>query len=119
LSEHEKIDYIELPANDLSAVKKFFEAAFNWQFEDFGDGYTAFSNQGVDGGFYKSDLRSTAAAGAALVIFYSDDLESTEEKITSAGGKIVQPIFSFPGGSRFHFADPCGNEYAVWTKTST
>ena len=117
MSEHEKIDYIELPARDLSAVKDFFKAAFGWQFEDFGEDYTAFTNQGVDGGFYQSDLSSSAANGAALVIFYSDDLEATEKKISAAGGEIVQEVFSFPGGRRFHFADPCGNEYAVWTKT--
>lgn len=117
MSEHEKIDYVELPASDLAAVKQFFTTAFGWQFEDFGDGYTAFSNEGVDGGFYKSSMKSSADAGAALVVFYSDKLEETQTKITNAGGSILREIFSFPGGQRFHFADPCGNEYAVWTKS--
>ena len=81
MSEHEKIDYIELPANDLVAVKNFFKAAFNWEFEDFGDGYTAFSNQGVDGGFYQSDMNSSADKGAALVVFYSDNLEDTQRRL--------------------------------------
>ncbi len=119
MSEHEKIDYVELPANDLSANKVFFEKAFGWEFEDFGDGYTAFSNQGVDGGFYKSDLTSSTANGAALVVFFSIDLAATQKKVTDSGGTILQPIFSFPGGQRFHFSDPCGNEYAVWTKTQS
>jgi len=117
VSEHEKIDYIELPANDLVAVKSFFKAAFGWEFENFGEGYTAFSNQGVDGGFYQSDMSSSADKGAALVVFYSNSLEDTQKKITRAGGQILREIFTFPGGRRFHFADPCGNEYAVWTKT--
>lgn len=117
MSEHEKIDYIELPANDFAANKLFFEKAFAWQFEDFGDDYTAFSDQGLDGGFYKSDLKSTTANGSALVVFLSNDLEATLDKVTACGGTIVQEIFSFPGGRRFHFSDPCGNEYAVWTKT--
>ena len=117
MSEHEKIDYVELPASNLASVKQFFTKAFGWQFEDFGTGYTAFSNQGVDGGFYQSDLKSSANAGAALVVFYSDKLEETQTKIVDAGGSILREIFSFPGGRRFHFADPCGNEYAVWTKS--
>lgn len=117
MSQHEKINYIELPANDLPANKKFFQQAFGWQFEDFGEEYTAFANQGVDGGFYKSDLKSVSAEGSALVVFLSERLEETQQKIVDSGGAIVQEIFSFPGGRRFHFTDPCGNEYAVWTKT--
>lgn len=117
MSMHEKIDYVELPANDIVANKKFFAAAFGWEFEDYGPEYTAFSNQGVDGGFYKSDLKSVTSNGSALVVFLSEQLEATQEKIIGAGGTIVQEIFSFPGGRRFHFTDPCGNEYAVWTKT--
>lgn len=112
---HEKINYIELPAHDLSATKVFFKAVFGWEFEDFGSEYTAFSNEGVDGGFYLSDKSSTTSTGAALVIFYSADLESTQAKIEMAGGKIVEPVFAFPGGRRFHFCDPSGNEFAVWS----
>ena len=114
MSKHEKIDYIELPASDIAANKDFFSKAFGWEFEDFGDEYTAFANQGVDGGFYKADLKSVASNGSALVVFLSEDLEATEQKIIDCGGSIVQDIFSFPGGRRFHFTDPCGNEYAAW-----
>ncbi len=117
MSKHEKIDYIELPANDIAANKDFFSKAFGWEFEDFGDDYTAFANQGVDGGFYKADLKSVASNGSALVVFLSEDLEATEQKIIDCGGSIVQDIFSFPGGRRFHFTDPCGNEYAAWCKS--
>ncbi len=116
MSGHEKIDYVELPANDLRANKAFFNKAFGWQFEDFGEEYTAFANQGLDGGFYKADLKSVAANGSALVVFLSENLEATQQKIIDSGGTIVQQIFSFPGGRRFHFTDPCGNEYAVWSK---
>ena len=94
MNEHEKINYIEFPASDIPAVKAFF---------------------GINGGFFKSEQISTTANGSALVVFYSKDLASTQAKIEKAGGVIVQKIFSFPGGRRFHFSDPNGNEYAVWS----
>lgn len=112
---HEKIDYLELPARDLNQVKTFFEQAFAWQFNDHGDDYTAFSNQGLDGGFYRCDKHSSTDLGAALIVFYSSDLVATERKIVAANGTISKPTFAFPGGRRFHFCDPNGNEYAVWT----
>jgi len=68
-----------------------------------------------DGGFYKSDLNGSTENGCALIVFYSKELEQTQFKITKAGGLIIKPIFSFPGGRRFHFNDPNGNEYAVWS----
>lgn len=114
--QHEKINYLELPANNLTATKAFFKTVFEWQFTDYGPEYTAFSNRaGLDGGFYKADLQSSTQTGAALIVFYSQTLETTEAKIVAAGGVIVKPTFSFPGGRRFHFTDPCGNEYAVWS----
>lgn len=114
----DKINYVEFPARDIEATKTFFTAAFGWTFEDFGPEYTAFSNQGVDGGFFKSELASTTEAGSALVVLYSDSLESLQAKITEAGGTIVRPIFPFPGGRRFHFTEPSGNELAVWSDVS-
>lgn len=113
---HEKIHYLELPANDLDKIKNFFSKAFGWQFEDYGGDYIAFSKQGVDGGFYRCDKQSRVEQGAALIVLYSADIAATERKIVDAGGVIVTPLYSFPGGRRFHFADPCGNEYAVWTE---
>lgn len=113
--QHEKIDYVEFPATDIEATKAFFTATFNWQFEDYGPDYTAFSNEGLDGGFYKSDQTATVAAGSSLLIFYSKTLEETQAKIEAAGGRITRPTFSFPGGRRFHFTCPSGNEYAVWS----
>lgn len=116
MNEHEKINYVELPARDLAKAKAFFTAAFGWEFEDFGPDYTAFSNQGLDGGFFRSDQCVSTQNGSALVVFYSDDIHSTLAKVEGAGGNVLQPIFDFPGGRRFHFADPNGNEYAVWSE---
>ena len=115
MNEHEKINYVEFPAKIIEATKNFFTAVFNWSFVDYGPEYTAFSNEGLDGGFFKSDLTVSTKTGSALIIFYSNDLEKTQSKIESAGGSIIRPIFSFPGGRRFHFSDPNGNEYAVWS----
>ncbi|HLV20718.1 MAG TPA: VOC family protein [Polyangiaceae bacterium] len=110
-----KIDYVEFPARDLDGTKRFFASAFGWEFTDYGADYTAFSAAGVDGGFFRSDAAATTARGSALVVLYSDALEETLGAVERAGGKIVKPIFAFPGGRRFHFADPSGNEYAVWS----
>ena len=115
MNEHEKINYVEFPARDIEAVKAFFTAAFDWTFVDYGPEYTAFSNAGIDGGFFKSDLSASTESGSALIVFYSKKLENTLSKIVNAGGKIIKPVFTFPGGRRFHFTDPNGNEYAVWS----
>lgn len=115
MNQHEKINYIELPAKDIERAKLFFGTVFEWTFVDYGADYCAFSNAGLEGGFFKSDLNSSTENGSALVVFYSKTLAQTQQKIEQAGGWILQPVFSFPGGRRFHFADPNGNEYAVWS----
>lgn len=115
MSTDQKIDYIELPASDFDAVQGFYHAAFGWTFTDYGPEYRAFSDGKLDGGFRKSTLRSTTETGAALVILYATDLEGTRDKVLASGGTIVKDIFSFPGGRRFQFADPNGNELAVWS----
>lgn len=115
MNRHEKINYVEFPARDLGKTKDFFCRVFDWNFEDYGDEYIAFSNAGLEGGFFKSDLFATTKNGSALVVFYSSQLEKTQEKIEKAGGKIIKPIFLFPGGRRFHFSDPSNNEFAVWS----
>ena len=116
MPEHEKINYLEIPAKDIEATKAFFTAVFGWSFEDYGPEYTAFSNEGVDGGFFKSKLIVSIKNGSPLIVFYSQKLEKTEAKIIQAGGDIIEHIFPFPGGRRFHFSDPNGNEYAVWSE---
>lgn len=115
MNENEKINYVEFPARDIEAAKVFFNSVFGWFFVDYGPEYSAFSNAGLDGGFYKSELSASTENGSALIVFYSRELENTQSKIESAGGSIIKPIFSFPGGRRFHFTDPNGNEYAVWS----
>lgn len=115
MSQREMINYIEFPAKNIPATKAFFEKAFSWQFVDYGPEYTAFSQSGIEGGFFQSELVSSASNGACLVVLLSDDLEGTLQRVTVSGGIISQEIFSFPGGRRFHFTEPSGNELAVWS----
>ena len=115
MNEHEKLNYVEFPASNLQSTKTFFEKVFGWSFVDYGPEYSAFSGQGLDGGFFKSDLFSSTVQGSALLVFFSNNLEETLAKVKDAGGQIVKPIFSFPGGRRFHFSEPSGNEFAVWS----
>ena len=115
MNQHEKINYVELPSRDLEATKAFFSQAFSWSFTDYGPEYTAFSDQGLDGGFYRVDMAASTDNGSALIVFYSSDLEQTQAKVLQAGGEVIKPIFSFPGGRRFHFTEPSGNEFAVWS----
>lgn len=115
MNEHEKINYVEFASANIPATKKFFAEAFGWTFEDYGPDYTAFSNEGLDGGFYTAELSASAAKGSALIIFYSNDLEQTQERVQAADGVITKEIFSFPGGRRFEFTEPAGNEFAVWS----
>ena len=115
MPQHEKINYVEFPSRDLDVTKTFFTSAFNWQFTDYGPDYSAFTDGLVNGGFYRSERVARMEEGSALIVLYSADLESSQAKVEESGGTIVTPTFSFPGGRRFHFADPNGNEYAVWS----
>lgn len=112
---HEKINYLEFPAKNIEAAKGFFSTVFGWTFTDYGPEYSAFSGAGIDGGFFQSELSTATDSGSALVVFYSEQLEKTQAKIERAGGAVIKPVFEFPGGRRFHFSDPNGNEYAVWS----
>lgn len=109
------INYIEFAAKDLDATKQFFEAAFDWQFQDYGPDYIAFSNAGIEGGFFRAELASKTDVGGALIILFSDSIEASVAKVQENGGTITEAIFEFPGGRRFHFLEPSGNEMAVWT----
>jgi predicted enzyme related to lactoylglutathione lyase len=110
MREDGKLDYLELPGGDLPATKTFYADAFGWQFIDYGPSYAAF-NEGLDGGF---DV--DAATQKPLPVLWAHDLEAMVQKVTAAGGEITLPIFDFPGGRRFHFRDPAGNELAVWSE---
>ncbi|TQF70649.1 VOC family protein [Pseudoalteromonas luteoviolacea] len=118
MNQHEKLNYVEFAAINLSATKSFFSTVFSWEFVDYGPEYTAFSNQGLDGGFYRADMCTVASNGGALLVFYSNDIKATLAKVEEHGGEIVKPIFDFPGGCRFHFKEPSGNEFAVWSENS-
>lgn len=118
MNKHEKINYVEFPAKDIEKSKIFFIEVFNWSFVDYGPEYSAFINEGINGGFFKSDLSCSTKKGSALIVFYSKALEETLAKIQNAGGEIIKPIYTFPGGRRFHFTDPNGNEFAVWSDIS-
>jgi len=105
------IHYVELGVQGIPETKRFYGEAFGWEFTDYGPTYSSFSSTGLDGGFDADNK----LIGKPLVILYSAKLEEAQTRVEKAGGKIVKPIFSFPGGRRFHFADPSGNELAIWS----
>ncbi len=109
------INYIEFPAADFDATQAFYENAFGWNFTDHGPDYRAFSDEKLEGGFYKSSKYSSTENGATLVVLYCKNLEAALDRVVKAGGTIVTEIFDFPGGQRFQFADPNGNQLAVWS----
>lgn len=106
-----KIDYNELPVTDMDAAKAFYANAFGWTFEDYGPGYAAFTNAGLDGGLR---LEEKPFPAGALIILMADDLEAAERRVEAAGSTVFARQ-NFPGGRRFHFKDPSGNELAVWS----
>jgi hypothetical protein len=110
---HRRVDYIEFPATDIAATKAFYERVFGWKFTDYGPDYTSFEDGRLAGGFWKA---AAAGEGGALVVIYATDLAAMEAEVVAAGGVIVKPAFSFPGGQRFHFTDPSGNELSVWSE---
>ncbi len=110
-------NYIEYAAKDLNATKAFFTQVFGWIFTDYGPEYTAFSAPPLDGGFYAADMQSSTAQGGALLVFYSDDILATQARVEQHGGIIIKALFEFPGGCRFHFIEPSGNEFAVWSES--
>jgi hypothetical protein len=110
--EDNLINYVEFKAKDLEKIKDFYTKSFNWTFTDYGPTYTAFSESGLQGGFEKTE---SEIVNGVLVVLYHNNLDLIKEKIIESGGKISKDIFSFPGGRRFHFLDPDGNELAVWS----
>lgn len=107
-----RIDYIEFPATDIAKTKEFYSRVFGWKFEDYGPEYASFVDGRIGGGF---TTRASVGSGP-LVVIYAADLEATEAAVRNAGGTVVKPAFSFPGGRRFHFRDPNGNELSVWSE---
>jgi len=110
------IDYIEMPSANLSATKDFFAQLLGWTFQDYGPEYSSFDDGRMAGGFFASEVTSTVAKGAPLVVFYSPDLEKMSGDVVRFGGKITREIFEFPGGRRLHFEPPGGGEFAIWSE---
>ncbi len=107
-----RVDYIEFPTTDIERTKSFYSEVFGWEFTDYGPDYTSFTDGRLSGGF---SVELEVAAGGALIVLYSTDLEELLARISVSGGEIVREVFEFPGGRRFHFTDPSGNELAVWS----
>jgi hypothetical protein len=107
-----RINYIEFPVPDVGAAKRFYGDVFGWKFTDYGPDYTSFEDGRLTGGFRGGE---TPVTGGPLVVIYAVDLEAIARAVQTAGGRITQPTFDFPGGRRFHFRDPAGHELAVWS----
>ena len=108
-----RIDYIEIPVIDPAQAREFLAAMFGWTFQEWGDDYLSFNDGRLDGGLRRAE--EPAPAGGVLLVFYSENLERDLDKVQELGATISEPIFPFPGGRRFHFVDPAGNEYAIWS----
>lgn len=108
-----RIDYIEFDVTDIERSKRFYGNAFGWMFTDYGPDYCEFNDGRLTGGFA---VGAAPRPGGALIVLYASDLEQAQERVEAAGGRIVTPPFAFPGGRRFHFADPDGYELAVWSE---
>lgn len=108
-----RMDYVEFPATNIEATKRFYNTVFGWNFTDYGPEYTSFHDGRLAGGF---SMAAKPVKGGVLVVLYAKALEETRQKVIAAGGTIVVDTFEFPGGRRFHFADPNGNELAVWSE---
>jgi len=112
---HNSINYIEFPTIDVEKTKQFYASVFGWTFTDWGPDYISFSGAGIDGGFNGTGQSQIQSPGV-LIVLYADDLQQKADDISAAGAKICKPIYDFPGGQRFHFLDPNGNELAVWSE---
>lgn len=115
-NQNKSINYIELPLVDKVATMDFYSTLFGWEFTEWGEGYISFSGAGIDGGFNGVDDDVTPARPGILVVLYVDDLKKMFDELVAKGAEILQPIYAFPGGERFHFKDPNGNELAIWSE---
>ena len=107
-----RVDYIEFQAKNIEDTKKFYSDVFDWEFTDYGPDYTSFSDGRLAGGF---SVATEVQSGGPLIVIYSTNLAEIKAQISDGGGQIVRDVFEFPGGRRFHFTDPSGNELAVWS----
>ena len=114
MSVENQIDYIEIPVTDLHRAREFFTAMFGWEFQEWGDDYMSFADGRLNGGLRRAT--EPAPATGILLVFYTEDLERDVARVQELGATISQEAFAFPGGRRFHFIDPVGTEYAMWTE---
>lgn len=111
---HHAIDYIEFTVSDMAEAQRFYREAFGWSFTDYAPTYAGIKiGEREVGGLSRTDPPRT---GGPLVILFSEDLEASRSAVQAAGGRIVKEAYDFPGGRRFHFTDPAGNELAVWAE---
>ena len=110
-----QIDYVEFTSSDIKATKSFYTSVFGWGFQDYGPEYTSFSDGRIAGGFRRGEVQQ---GSGPLIVIFVDDLAAAEQRVRGAGGVITKETFSFPGGSRFHFRDPSGNELSAWHETA-
>ena len=106
----DRIDYIEFPSSNRAITSAFFQAAFGWGVVSYGPDYDGVTGAGIDAGVDQAAEK----VAATMAIIRTDDLDAAERRVVSAGGVITRPQFDFPGGRRFHFREPGGNEMAVW-----
>lgn len=111
-----RIDYVEIPVTDLKKAREFFSALFDWSFQEWGDDYMSFNDGRLEGGFRRA--AEAAPATGVLIVFFSTDIERDFDRVQELGATISEPIFPFPGGRRFHFVDPTGTEFAIWSAIS-
>ena len=113
MSVEKRIDYVEIPVTDLEKTREFFVALFGWEFTEYGPDYFSFDDGRLVGGIRRSE--EPTPANGVLIVFFSEDLERDYERVKELGATISQQTFAFPGGRRFHFADPAGTEFAIWS----
>ena len=114
MHNHHAIDYIEFTVRDLAEAKRFYSASFGWTFNDYGPEYAGIRNPDGDDEVGGLTAAATAAAGGVLVLVYSEDLDASVRAVEEAGGTVTRPPYDYPGGRRFHFTDPAGNELGVY-----
>jgi uncharacterized protein len=115
---HHAIDYVELTVTDLEQAKRFYTEAFGWHFNDYGPEYAGIRGPDDEPASEVGGLALGGAPrpGGPLVLLFSTDLDSSVTAVQNAGGTIVNGPYEFPGGRRFHFTDPSGNELGVWAE---
>lgn len=107
------IDYIEIPVTDLEKAREFLAAMFGWSFQEWGPDYFSFNDGRLNGGLRHTD--GPGPVSGVLLVFYSEDLQRDVARVQELGATISREIFDFPGGKRFHFVDPAGTEFAIWS----